>query len=212
VAGKHPEQKVGEIQKVVLYSRVGYSISDEDDESRLSAQESVMRKFCKQHNLEIKSEHREIASGILDLWSRPVLDKALNEIKWSRKEKSVILVTHISRLSKSCDMVWKLLDCHNPKFLAVSSGMNYHQFPMQIQAAVAEEDFRLKYGSTACRTTPVGYKEFARRFKEGIEAQLKYGMTLKEIAEHHEKFNIPLPWDWHWEESTIKKMMDLWEK
>jgi hypothetical protein len=206
VAGKHPEQKVGDIQKVVMYSRIGYSINPSVDSVKFELQEEAMRKFCEEHQLEIKSSYREVAPGTLDLWSRPMLDKALDELKWSRKEKSVLLVSKMDRLTKRFDVIVKLLDDYNPKFLSVSLGLRYDTFLFTIQAATAEEEFRQKYGKLY-NTTSCGLQAFYNQHKFFTKMWIEHGKTPTQIAEENNDRFVPIPRDLHWTEETINNIL-----
>lgn len=206
MAGKHPEDKVDQIQKVVMYSRIGYSVSPEADEARFSAQEDIMQKFCEQHNLEIKSKYREIAPGSLDNWSRPVFEKAVDDLKWSRKEKSVLLVSRVDRLCKNFGVMVKLLNDYNPKFLVASSGFRYDQFVFTIQAATAEEEFRFKYGKLYT-SSPDGIQTFYNRCKFLTELMVKAGHSKESIAERNYWDFIPHPDGLPWDVETIDKIL-----
>lgn len=210
MAGKHPEEKVGQIEKVVMYSRIGYSVGAHEDEARFVGQEQAMLEFCTKHNLEVKDRFREIAPGTLDLWSRPMLDNALASIKWSNKEKSVVLVSRADRLSKEIGVVARLQDNYNPKFLVCSTGLRIEQFVTQIQVACAEEEFRLKYGDIY-HTSDMGLKEFARCARLLIELRLKDGKTLEQIAEAEDKMDAGKPWRWEWTAESVQQLIDLWD-
>ena len=211
MVGKHPEDKVRQIEKVVMYSRIGYSSGAEEDEIKFSLQENAMHKFCKENNLEVKCSFREVAAGTLDLWSRPVLDAAIDQLKWSRKEKSVLLVSRIDRLSKDFSLIVKLLNNYNPKFLAVSTGMRYDQFIFTLQTATAEEEFRFKYGGKLYTTSDEGYQKFANIHKEGIEMLVRSGHTYEQIVEMYENLRMPIPSAWEWSIETIQKIVEMGE-
>ena len=210
MAGKRPEDKVGQIEKVVMYSRIGYSVNKEADEQRFLSQETVMREFCEEHNLTIKDSVREVAPGTLDLWSRPALHKALDSLKWPKKEKSVLLGSRADRLSKEIGIIAKLQDDYNPNFLVASTGFRFDQFITQIQVACAEEEFRLKYGEVY-RTSPEGLKEFSRRCRFFIELGLKSGLSLEQIALNEKKMGAPRPYGWKWMAESVQQLINMWD-
>lgn len=207
---KTVEEKIGEVQKVVMYSRIGYSEGSEQDELRFSQQEDAMQKFCAQQNLEVKSKYREVAVGTLDHWSRPVLEKALDELKWSRYEKSVLLVSRLDRLTKNFGNIVKLLANNNPKFLVAASGMRYDPFVFTIQAASAEEEFRFKYGKLH-HTTPQGLQTFYNRHKFFIELMSKNGSTKEDLANKNMWDFIPHPAELQWDVATIDNILKYGE-
>lgn len=204
---KTMEEKVTEIQKVVMYSRIGYSESKEKDEQRFALQEDSMQKFCEKHNLEVKSKYREVAVGTLDHWSRPTLEKALDDLKWSRREKSVLLVSRMDRLSKNFGTVVRLLDDYNPKFLVASYGlMRCDNFLCTVQTACAEEEFRVKYGKLY-HTSPEGLQTFYNRHKFFTELSVRNGDTLEEIANKNKKYNSRIPDELEWDVKLVENIL-----
>lgn len=206
MARKTVEEKVAEIQKVVMYSRIGFSVSSEEDEQRFLQQEDAMQKFCDDNNLEVKSKYREIAVGTLDHWSRPVLEKVFDDLKWSKKEKSVILVSRIDRLSKSFSVALKMFSDYNPKFLVAARGLRCDQFLHTMQIACAEEEFRVKYGKLF-HTSEAGYQTFYNRCKLLTRLMLEDGTTAEELADYNSEAAIPLPYNLMWDASTIENIM-----
>lgn len=204
---KTMEEKVAEIQKVVMYSRIGYSEGREKDECRFKSQEEAMQRFCDKHKLEVKSKYRETAVGTLDHWSRPVLESALDDLKWSRKEKSVLLVSRMDRLSKNFATVVRLLDDYNPKFLVASYGlMRCDNFLCTIQTACAEEEFRVKYGKLY-HTSPEGLQTFYNRHKFFTDLSIKNGDTLEDIARKNQKYSMRIPDELEWNAELVENII-----
>lgn len=204
---KTMDEKVAEIQKVVMYSRIGYSEGGVKDELRFALQEDAMQAFCDKHKLEVKSKYREIAVGTLDHWSRPTFEKALDDLKWSRKEKSVLLVSRMDRLSKNFGTVVRLMDDYNPKFLVASYGlMRCDNFLCTVQTACAEEEFRVKYGKLY-HTSPEGLQEFYNRHKFFTKLSVKNGDTPEKIADKNRKYNLRLPAELEWSKELIENIL-----
>lgn len=207
MARKTMDEKVAEIQRVVMYSRIGYSEGRVKDELRFALQEDAMQAFCDKHKLEVKSKYREIAVGTLDHWSRPTFEKALNDLKWSRKEKSVLLVSRMDRLSKNFGTVVRLMDDYNPKFLVAAYGlMRCDNFLCTVQTACAEEEFRVKYGKLY-HTSQEGLQTFYNRHKFFTELSVKNGDTPEKIADKNRKYNLRLPAELEWSKELIENIL-----
>lgn len=210
MARKTPEEKVSEVQKVVMYSRIGYTTSTEEDDVKFLCQEAAMQKFCDDNGIEVKAKYREVAVGTLDHWSRPILEQAVDSVKWSRKEKSVLLVSRLDRLTKSFGTLVKLMDGYNPKFLTASLGTRYDPFLFTVQAASYEEEFRQKYGSLY-RTSGEGLQTFYNRHKFFMELMLKNGETKEAIAHSYMWRFVPAPDEIEWNVETIDNILKYGE-
>jgi len=99
----------------------------------LAAQKEACVDFCLKHNLEVLDTVEEVASGSID--DRPVLMKAIRK---SRKNKALIVVARLCRLSRKVSFISALME-EGVGFASAEFGMRVNPLLIHIYASVYED-------------------------------------------------------------------------
>jgi putative DNA-invertase from lambdoid prophage Rac len=79
---------------IIGYARI--SVADNLNDTSLITQEGIIKNYCETHSLKLDRFYSEITSGTTPLERRPVLSKALKELK----KGDVLITTRLCRLSR----------------------------------------------------------------------------------------------------------------
>jgi len=79
---------------IIGYARI--SVADNLNDTSLITQEGIIKNYCETHSLKLDRFYSEITSGTTTLERRPVLSKALKELK----KGDVLITTRLCRLSR----------------------------------------------------------------------------------------------------------------
>jgi DNA invertase Pin-like site-specific DNA recombinase len=171
----------------------------------LDAQRAAIIKFAQDNNYTLLSIVQEVASGKLGLEDRPVLKAAIAR---SLKEKAMLVVSKLDRLSRHAAFVLNLMDT-KANFCVAELGENVSPFMLHIYAVVAQQERELISRRTTdalaalkAKGVILGNKkniemaqqnggftqmkksdDFAKRMQPSITRMREAGMTLKQIAE-----------------------------
>lgn len=205
----------------------------------LESQEMSIRQFAAQEGFEIIEIFTEVASGGLDLCSRPVLTEAL---ACAKRMKCQVIVAKLDRLSRSVAFVANLMESRVP-FIVCNLGVDVDPFMLHLYAAFAEKE-RLDIGrrtkaaldakrlrdplwKPGLAITPEGIArqlegkrkggrvgniraaEFAARVMPMIRPYRECGKSLKFIAERLNDLRIPTARGGKWYACTVDNVIEV---
>lgn len=127
----------GHRMRVILYRRVS-TAEQGDSRNGLEAQALVLHRFAQAGGHEVVADLEEVASGKHDLDRRPVLKRAL---ALARRERGLVLVSKLDRLSRSVRFVAAMMDSGTP-FATVEDGLDVAPFQLHLKAMLAEHERR----------------------------------------------------------------------
>lgn len=171
----------------------------------LDAQRAAIIKFAQDNNYTLLDIVQEVASGKLGLEDRPVLKAAIAR---SLKEKAMLVVSKLDRLSRHAAFVLNLMDT-KANFCVAELGENVSPFMLHIYAVVAQQERELISRRTTDALAALKVKgiilgnkinlevaqqnggatqsrksdDFAKRMQPSITRMRESGMTLQQIAD-----------------------------
>lgn len=175
----------------------------------LDAQRAAIEKFAADNGYTLLEIVQEVASGKLGLEDRPVLRGAIHR---SLKQKAMLVVSKLDRLSRHAAFVLNLMDT-KAQFCVAELGENVSPFMLHIYAVVAQQERELISKRTTDALTALKAKgvvlgnkknlgeaqfkgraalvqkadEFAEKMRPSITRMQLSGMTMRAIAE---EFNM----------------------
>lgn len=221
------------MKEIIGYIRVS---TDEQGNAGngLDAQSAAIKKFAADNGYHLLEIVQEIASGKLGLEDRPVLRAAIAR---SLKQKAMLVVSKLDRLSRHAAFVLNLMDT-KAQFCVAELGENVSPFMLHIYAVVAQQEreliskrtkdalqaLKVKGVSLGNKTniveastkggasTAAKADEFAFKMRPSIERMQSYGMTLQQIAD---EFNAngtkTSSGNGSWSAKTVCKIVARWK-
>ena len=162
-------------KKAIIYKRVS-SLSQVNDGSGLSSQETACKEYAKQHNYDVIATFEDAISGTL--YSRPGMLKMLAFL-YERSSPTVVIIDDINRLARDVSVHRKLREViadaggilKSPK--AVFKNSADHIFAETINAALSEHGAR--------KNAEIGRSRSEARVKSG------YFITRAPVGYHYKK-------------------------
>lgn len=191
----------------------------------LAAQERDIRLFLTSYSSEpweVIGEFLDVQSGADD--SRPELDKA---IALAKKDKAMLLVAKLDRLSRKVSFIGRLTDDAKLDF-KVAQMPNADKFQLHIYAALAEKerDFisqRTKAALAQSTKTLGGLRDATMKRNVALKDQANQraerlrglvmplraqGSSLREIAEALNAAGVTTPKGGLWQATQVKRLLD----
>ena len=141
----YDQKKIDLIKNVVIYTRV-HNL-DNGGSEYLEQQEIKCREFAAKMGWNVVDVFSEVSCGMVDEWSRPVfmMAKKLSQSFPKRKNKCILLVASVDKLSKRSYMVCSMMDDRDIQFYSAKDREQQDHLGMQMQSIMAEENWRVKY-------------------------------------------------------------------
>jgi DNA invertase Pin-like site-specific DNA recombinase len=206
--------------KVIAYRRVSTSEQGQSGLG-LEAQKADIDIFAKTHALEIMADYFDVASGKGRLEHRIELSKAITHCK---REKCALIVSKVDRLSRNHASVATLME-QGFEFIVVQLGLKTDSFSTHLFSALAERErlfisqrTKEALARKKARNEPLarenGHKtlkanadEFAEKFREQITLYQSKEMSLRQIAQALNKFNVRTYRGHEWKAQSVANLI-----
>lgn len=200
----------------------------------LESQRVEIERWAKQHGYNLITIMDEVISGSTPLKDRPVMSAAL---ALAKKMKAQVVVTKSDRCSRDFDISRDLMQKRN-RVVAIDLGAEPDEFVGTIFAGLAEKErkmigVRTKAGLAAAKArgvllgnrtnldeaSKIGAEvqriranTFAQRMKPQLDRLKAAGMTLAEMAEDLNFYNIETARGGEWHATTVRNILMRLEK
>jgi DNA invertase Pin-like site-specific DNA recombinase len=213
---------------VIAYRRVSTSEQGQSGLG-LEAQKADIDIFAKANDLKIIADYFDVASGKGRLEHRVELSKAITHCK---REKCALIVSKVDRLSRNHACVATLME-QGFEFIVVQLGLKTDSFSTHLFSALAERErlfisqrTKEALARKKARNEPLGnlislplarengYKtlkanadEFAEKFREQITLYQSKDMSLRQIAQALNKFNVRTYRGHEWKAQSVANLI-----
>jgi hypothetical protein len=202
-------KRFNRIRNVVLYSRFD---PEELHCPSFEVQEDVMFKWAEKEGYSVVGAYRETVSGMLDIYSRPVLYEAKQTV--SKLSRTMLISSDYNILSINTYTICKQLSSASAYFVACNSGYVPDNFVVQMQSLFNEENWRKTVTSKGenpddikWQINEIGRLLFASIRKESVNRMLARGDSYQTIADSYNHLNMGTQEGDSWEEKDVAKLI-----